>query len=556
MMVSIGDAAEFRRRRGKWNNFCAVSFLATVSSVEPMTDDAACLRRYAESRDENAFADFVRRNLDLVYSAAYRQTGGDTHLAEDIAQRVFSSAATKAGALSRHPVIAAWLYQATRYSGIDAQRSRKRQQAREQAFGEDPAMTSLNEDVLDWETVSPELDKIVSSLSESDRAAVVLRFFGGKSFAEVGGQLGLSENAARMRVDRALEKLRTRLSRVGVTSSCAALSALLAENSLIAAPASLGPAVVATVLALPPAAVGIGALMGTLHFMSTAKICVSIATVVTLASVTAAVFEMKRAETADRALADALRAKPATQSEPAPAPAEVQAQPVKAPRSETPITPPAAANNNPMAAVMALLSNPIFQKQTELLAKIRLDAQYSALFKGLSLSPPQVEQLKALLVEKQMVGFDSMAVAQQHGINATSDPQGFFRAVADAENTVDAQISALLGANGFKRFQDYLETVPARNTAHLLSQALSYTATPLTESQSDAVVQALTKYGTPPLPPNNPFVVLNGDLGVIKLPPEGVAAVAATLSPAQVKALQDKIQEQAQLLEARQRMGR
>src|SRR5947209_7896017 len=209
---------------------------------------------------------------------------------------------------------------------------------------------------------------------------------------------------------------------------------------------------------------------------------------------------MNRANAADRALADALHAKAVAQTEPAPSPAPKGAT-IKAPveqerRSEVPVTPARPTSNSPMAAMMALLNNPVFQKQTELLAKVRLDGQYSALFKSLSLLPPQIEQLKALLVEKEMVGFDSMAAAQQHGIDAVSDPQGFFRAVAEAENTVDSQISALLGPDGFSQFQRYQETVPARNTAHLLSQALSYTETPLSEVQSEAVVQALSKFGT------------------------------------------------------------
>ena len=87
-----------------------------------MTDDRDCLRKYADLHDEVAFAEFVQRNVDLVYSAAIRQTYGDSHLAEEIVQKVFVSAAQKASSLSRHPVLGAWLYQATRYATIDAVR--------------------------------------------------------------------------------------------------------------------------------------------------------------------------------------------------------------------------------------------------------------------------------------------------------------------------------------------------------------------------------------------------------------------------------------------------
>src|SRR5882724_9564633 len=221
-----------------------------------MPDDAESLRSYAESRDEEAFSTFVRENVDLVYSAAFRQTGGDVHLAEDITQRVFTSAAQKAAALARHPVVRAWLYQTTRYAAIDAVRSRRRRQAREEKVSEMTdalSDSSTPENPLDWEQVSPELDQFVASLGSLDRNAVFLRFFGGKSFADIGTQLQVSEGAARMRVDRALEKLHALLAKRGIHSSCAALSALFVEKGLMAAPAGLGAASVAAALNAPAA---------------------------------------------------------------------------------------------------------------------------------------------------------------------------------------------------------------------------------------------------------------------------------------------------------------
>jgi RNA polymerase sigma factor (sigma-70 family) len=519
-----------------------------------MTADAACLRKYAEIRDEVAFTEFVRRNLDLVYSAALRQTGGDVQLAEDIAQKVFLSVARKARGLAGHPVISAWLYQATRYAAIDAMRSRRRQQWREMAFGEMNNSESAPDDPLPWEKVSPELDKIVSSLRDSDRAAVVLRFFGGKSFAEVGAQLNLSEGAARMRVERALEKLRVRLSRVGITSSSTALGMLLAEKGVTAAPAGLSLTVTAAAISLPVVG-GITGALGIFQIMTSAKIALSVGTLVTLASITAAVFEFNHARSSDRALAEALRTRPTAPT------LMAMEEPRRAPPAPSQNSSPSAAvvaakpSPSPFSALAEMLNNPVFQRQTELSAKARLDLQYAALFKRLGLSPEQVTQFKDLLVEKEMVGFDSMSAAHQQGIDPGTDPQGFFRAVSTAEKTVDAQISALLGANNYEQFQHYQETVPARNTTNLLSMALSYSSTPLTPAQSEAVIQSLVKYGTPPLPPGNPFAVLNGDLGIVQLNPQGISALQGVLSPSQIDVLETKIQEQQQLLQARQHMG-
>src|SRR6185369_14902396 len=91
---------------------------------------------------------------------------------------------------------------------------------------------------LDWERLRPVLDAAMLELNETDREAVLLRYFDNRPHAEIASRLGLSENAARMRVDRALEKLRTLLARRGV-STTAALSAVILANAVQAAPAGL-----------------------------------------------------------------------------------------------------------------------------------------------------------------------------------------------------------------------------------------------------------------------------------------------------------------------------
>jgi hypothetical protein len=53
--------------------------------------DCELLRRYAETHSEDAFAEFVRRHINLVYSATMRQVNGDSHLAQDVAQTDLSS---------------------------------------------------------------------------------------------------------------------------------------------------------------------------------------------------------------------------------------------------------------------------------------------------------------------------------------------------------------------------------------------------------------------------------------------------------------------------------
>lgn len=224
-----------------------------------MMDDSPLLREYATNRSEAAFAELVRRHLDFVYSAALRQANGDTHLAEDAAQLVFTDLARKANALADRPVLAGWLFTSTRFAVAKLIRTEQRRRRREQEAQLMPE--NSNDDptaALDWTQVRPVLDEALAGLTEPDREAVLLRFFGGCNFPEIGRRLRLSENAARMKVDRALDKLQAQLARRGLTSSTAALGAILASQAAIAAPAGLAASVTGSALAGASAAGAVG----------------------------------------------------------------------------------------------------------------------------------------------------------------------------------------------------------------------------------------------------------------------------------------------------------
>jgi RNA polymerase sigma factor (sigma-70 family) len=213
-----------------------------------MTEDAELLRRYAEERSETAFAELVQRHLPLVYSVALRQVGGDVHLAEDVAQTVFTGLARKAGVLARHPVLSGWLYRSTQFAAIDAMRSERRRRAREQEAQTMHELSNSPDANVDAEKLRPVLDQVMGELNDHDRDAVMLRYFEGRPFAEVGRKLRLTEDAARMRVERALDKLRERLVRRGVTSTTALLATTLANQAAFSAPAGLAAAVTGTAL--------------------------------------------------------------------------------------------------------------------------------------------------------------------------------------------------------------------------------------------------------------------------------------------------------------------
>lgn len=244
-----------------------------------MNDDATLLRDYAENGSEPAFAELVRGHVDLVYGAALRRTGGDAHRAAEVAQRVFTQLARHAGKLSRHTALSGWLHTATRNAALNLMISDQRRKLREaEAVALDVPASSG--DQVDWDRVGPVLDDAIDELAEGDRAAVVLRFLEQRAFAEIGRALQLSEDAARMRTERALHKLRTALARRGITSTAAALGTAVSSQALVVAPSGLAVAITTQALATGGAGVG---LLSSLSLIMSSKIITTAAIVGLLA---------------------------------------------------------------------------------------------------------------------------------------------------------------------------------------------------------------------------------------------------------------------------------
>lgn len=249
-----------------------------------MTPDCELLRRYAETNSEEAFAELVRRHLDLVYSAALRQVNGDAPLAQDVTQTVFTDLARKAESLSRRPVLTGWLYTSAHFAAAKAVRAEVRRRAREQ---EAQTMRELLHDPapdLDWSKLRPVLDEAMHGLKEADREAILLRYFEQRQLAEIGARLGVSENTARMRVERALDKLRARLVRRGISTSAAVLSTAISVSAVQIAPAGLASTLTSASLA-GAAAAGTGISATLMKFMATTKLKAGIASAVVIAGV-------------------------------------------------------------------------------------------------------------------------------------------------------------------------------------------------------------------------------------------------------------------------------
>lgn len=235
-----------------------------------MTDSQALLVEYSEHGSESAFRELVARYIDLVYSTALRKVSGDAHLAQDVTQMVFLQLARKARRIPRNVPLGGWLHGATCNVAATVRRTERRRQKREE---EALQMNALQNDSAGrLEQVTPILDDAISQLPNEDRVAILLRFFERRDFRSIGSALGTTEDAARMRVNRALQKLELILKRRGASISAAALSAALTAEAVAAAPAGLAASVAGSALAGVAAAGGIASSAFKIMVMSKLKL--------------------------------------------------------------------------------------------------------------------------------------------------------------------------------------------------------------------------------------------------------------------------------------------
>jgi len=205
--------------------------------------DRELLRDYVTSGSEAAFADLVDRYVDFVYSTARRQVG-NAQLAEEVAQVVFSLLARKAVGLVDLPSLAGWLYRATCFTAAKTLRTERRRRHHEQEAATMNQDNATDDEI--WERLSPMLDDALKQLEEQDRLAVFLRFFQKKPMREVGETLGVSEAAAKMRVSRAVERLREFFSKRGVAVGASGLATVLSANAVQSAPIALSATISAS----------------------------------------------------------------------------------------------------------------------------------------------------------------------------------------------------------------------------------------------------------------------------------------------------------------------
>jgi RNA polymerase sigma factor (sigma-70 family) len=468
-----------------------------------MSDDAALLRRYADERAEDAFTELVHRHVNLVYAVALRRTGGDTHLAADITQCVFTALARRASTLSPHIVLTGWLYTTTRHIAIDAVRAGQRRQVREWEAHAMQEQNSSSTPEADWEQLRPLLDDAMDDMPVRDREAVLLRFYEDRPFREIGTVLNLTEGAARMRVERALEKLRALLARRGIASTSAALSVALASHAVGAAPAGLAMTVTgAAITASTTATVGA---LNFLGFMSTTKFAGGIAAFALIVTLGVAIRETR----ASREIAASLAAATDDYQAHARILRELQQRTVAAERSQSELQQAIAAaeaakteadrraaseaaafrmptNQEMLAAGNEFLrTNPEVRHMLVDYTRLRSRYDFAPLMQSLRLTPQQIEAV----VDAAEFGGGLYFGNAANDFAITLSLSG--EAGESPRRQAESRVRAVLGEEAFRQYEELKRIRPATQTVAELAGNLYWSDAPLTAPQAEQLTKLL-----------------------------------------------------------------
>ena len=253
-------------------------------------NDLELVRAFAGGESQDAFAALVQRHLDLVYCAALRQVRS-SQLAEEVTQSVFIDLSRNARRLKPDTILVAWLYEVTRRTAINVVRGEARRRLREQIAFEMNAMSTA---AADWTRMEPLLDEAMHALEQSDRTAVLLRYFENKSLREVGEAFGISDDAAQKRISRAVERMRDFFARHGVTVGASGFAVAVSANAVQAAPIGLSGVVLAAASLAGTAAPASTAIAATKAIAMTTTQKILVAATLT-AAISTAVYQTRQA---------------------------------------------------------------------------------------------------------------------------------------------------------------------------------------------------------------------------------------------------------------------
>jgi RNA polymerase sigma factor (sigma-70 family) len=468
-------------------------------------DDRNLLREYAERRSQDAFARLVNRHLNLVYSAALRIVRSP-QLAEEVAQSVFTDLARNADKVKPDTVLSAWLYRVAYRTAVDIVRRESRRQNREQQAAELAAMYSESPE---WTRIEPLLDEGMQTLDETDRAAVLLRYFEGKSLREVGQALGTNEDAAQKRVSRAVERLREFFGKRGVAVGAGGLVVVISANAVQAATVGLAAAI-SSAATLAGTAITTAATATKVITMTTLQ--KSLVTAAVIAAAGTGIYEAREAsilrsevetlqqsqtvigqrvqqlteqrDEASNRLAVATESNTLLNSDARQAELVQLRSEVAVLRKQLSSGQPKTDSTSPASGLAKLVSDPVMKQFAREGAMKEFKLRYAPFAQALKLTPEQTEKFIDLFTK---LWFDIYMTPDT--LPGNPDPAKAAQTVATAKADIENQMLALLGDSGFEQFKEFTLEVPARATLDLLYGQLGDKQ--LTDDQTSRLFQIL-----------------------------------------------------------------
>lgn len=232
--------------------------------------DQQLLADFTKNDSEGAFAELVKRHLDMVYGAAMRRTG-DRQLSEEITQDVFTILARKAPSLLHHPVLSGWLHLSTVRECSHAHRTQQRRQLRMKKYQEIVHIDAETKSQSAIDEIKPILDEAISKLRPADRDLVVLHFLEGLSYREIATRVGKTTAAVQKQCSRALAKLSQLLTKRGTVISAVALTSGGSSLAAVAPPSLSATAIASSAINAAPHLGALAVFTHTIHTMAYAK---------------------------------------------------------------------------------------------------------------------------------------------------------------------------------------------------------------------------------------------------------------------------------------------
>lgn len=454
--------------------------------LKMIANDHDLLGQFRREQSQDAFTALVNRYMNLVYSAALRQVRS-AQLAEEVSQAVFINLSRNAARLNPDTILSAWLYQVTRNAATDVIRSEARRQAREQIALQ---MSDLNDTPAGWPHIEPLLDEAMQSLDQTDRTALLLRYFENKSLKEVGGALGASEDAAQKRVQRAVERLRGFFFQRKVTVGATGLVALVSANAIQAAPAGLA-AVVATGVIVTSASASTSATVAIAKVIAMSTLQKTIIAVVIAGAIGAGLYQAR--------LASKLREQVQTLQQQQEQQAALTQKTRHLERERDSVTNALAALTDENAkkspnevlklrgevgrlrqenaqigssnALIKATATPEARKMMRDLQKAGMGMIYRGFALQAKLTPEQTGKLNDLLADHVMENVDHITTALRDKL----PPDQMNALFASQDAALQQQMVALVGPDGLSQYQDYTKNLLATLSAEQFKSMLSGT---------------------------------------------------------------------------------